>query len=409
MKLPLAFSLLLLYYLGGCQAPDKSIAESDAAVHFSADFEGGSLGTVRQLSENHWACAVAGESDDQNRNRQASWYYFKLSGAKAREITIDLTALLGEYNYKAGAHAITANTRPFISSDGQAWRPLSDEEVQWDESNTELRMFLQPKSDTIWIAHQPPYTYSRLEEFVDSLAGHPHLSTDTIGSSVEGRPLLLLNISKAQVPVEKKKVIWLMARQHAWEAGTSWVMEGALRYLLQHPDSQSLLEEFTFKIFPLADPDGVVRGGVRFNRHGHDLNRNWDLVKKEEMPEIYAQKQAILHWLNSGQKINIFLTLHNTEAVDYVQGPNLEAGHKLWQHMLDHTSFHAPEGLRPIPESTTPGRMTVHQALWAEQKIPAYLMELKVEALDTSGNRRSIKEWLALGPEVIKAMVAAVK
>jgi hypothetical protein len=28
-----------------------------------------------------------------------------------------------------------------------------------------------------------------------------------------------------------KKVVWVMARQHAWETGTSWVMDGALRFL----------------------------------------------------------------------------------------------------------------------------------------------------------------------------------
>lgn len=395
-----------------CQQASDPNDEYASEISIHTDFEAGNLGEVQQVAENHWECAVAGESDADNRNRQASWYYFRVEGAKDQALTLDLTQLLGEYNYQPGAHAITAETRPLISYDQKAWRHLSDEEVEWNEEKVELRLKLKPEQDTMWVAHQPPYTTARLEQLLANYQDDPQMRMHTIGESAEGKPLHLLTITNPDIPAEQKKVIWLMARQHSWESGTSWVMEGALQYLLDASEGQALLDKHIFQVMPMADPDGVARGGVRFNKFGHDLNRNWDLVKPEEMPEIYAQKTAIVNWLLQGNPIDVFLSLHNTEAADYVQGPDVPAGHKLWEHMSEHTSFKAEEGLRMMPATTTegkPGRMTVNQALWAEQQVPAYLMELKVEKADKLNARRSVEDWLALGPVVVNALVAAVE
>ena len=44
-----------------------------AGISVSSDFEGGSIGKVEAVSPAHLRCAVAGQSDQDNRNRQASW------------------------------------------------------------------------------------------------------------------------------------------------------------------------------------------------------------------------------------------------------------------------------------------------------------------------------------------------
>src|SRR4030095_6113124 len=100
-----------------------------------------------------------------------------------------------------------------------------------------------------------------------------------------------------------KNVIWLMFRQHAWETGSSWAGEGAIRFLLSK-EAESIRHEAKFKIFPMADPEGVRRGNVRFNAAGFDLNRNWDVDDPVKMPEIAAQKQAILKWVDAGNRVD---------------------------------------------------------------------------------------------------------
>ena len=384
---------------------------NSASATISTDFEGGNLGEVTQLSDTHWQCALAGESDADQRNRQASWYYFRVDNVKNQPLTIDLTDLVGEYNYKVGSHPVTSETRPVVSYDRVRWRHLSDQEVQWSEERTELRLSFTPPQDTVWVAHVPPYTTEPLRRLLSEYATHPAVTLDTMGRTPQERPLIRMTITNPEVPLEQKEVVWLMARQHSWEAGTSWVMDSAIRYLLDSAAGEAWQDRIVFQLIPMGDPDGVARGGVRFNAFGHDLNRNWDYVIPEEMPEIDAQKTAITDWLAQGYPIDLFLTLHNTESADYVQGPDLPVGQVLWHAMVDHSSFESEEGLRPMPTSTTvgqPGRMTVNQALWAEQQVPAYLMELKVEKVQKLNGRRSVDDWRALGPKLVESIAQAV-
>ncbi len=383
-----------------------------AQTNISTDFEGGRLGDLEEVAPRHWRCAVAGESDSQNRNRQASWYYFRVADAEGQSLTITLTDLVGEYNYKPGSHAITSQTRPVVSYDNKTWRHLTGKEVSWDEKKTELTLKLVAERDTLWVAHQPPYTTAHLDRLLSAYRAHPNLSTRSVGQTPGGRAIPLLTITNPRLPIEQKKVVWIMARQHAWEAGTSWAMEGLVQYLLNSDEGEKMLDRVVFKLLPMADPDGVARGGVRFNQYGHDLNRNWDLVKPDEMPEIAAEKAAILAWLEAGHPIDFFLTLHNTETADYVQGPDVPGGQKFWQKMVDGTSFESSEGVRPMPESTTlgqPGRMTVNQALWAEHQVPAYLMEMKVERVDKLNGRRLVQDWLRLAPGLARAALLATE
>lgn len=378
-------------------------------IFFSDDFAGGSLGEVRKIGESHWRCAVEGESDSDNRNRQASWYYFQVEGVENQTITIELTELLGEYNYQPGAHAITPETRPVISYDQFTWRHLTDEEVRWNGETTELILNFTPEANRVWIAHQVPYTVNNLHNLLADYPNHPHLTQQSIGSAAQGNDIPQLIITNDNVPANQKKVVWLMARQHSWESGTSWVMEGAIRHLLDTTAKNGLVDRIIFQIIPLADPDGVERGGVRFNIHGHDLNRNWDLVIADEMPEILAQKTAITE---RASEIDLFVTLHNTERADYIQGPNLKVGKYLYQAMNEHTSFESDEGIRNMPETSTAGkagRMTVNQALWTEYQIPAYLMELKVENVTKLNGRRLKSDWLELGEGLIKSVSEAVE
>jgi hypothetical protein len=395
----LAFTGLTVFLLG---YQPRLIAQP--TVTFHSDFEGGSLGEVTKVGENHWRCAIEGESDWDNRNRQASWYYFQMQGAENQPIVLELTKLLGEYNYKPGAHAITSETRPVISYDQIEWRHLTDEEVRWNEEATELILNFTPATDTVWVAHMPPYLPSDLDKLLADYQDHPSLSKNSIGTTPQGRSLWQLTISKPKAQAEDKKEVWLMARQHSWEAGTSWAMEGIIRYLLDSAEANGLLDQIIFQIIPMADPDGVARGGVRFNEFGHDVNRNWDFVIADEMPEIQAQKTVIA--AHAGQ-IDLFITLHNTERADYLQGPDLAVGQKLWQAMVDNTSFESDEGVRPMPRTTTEGkkgRMTVNQALWAEYQIPAYLMELKVEHVNKLPGRRLPSDWQTLGRGLVKSI-----
>jgi hypothetical protein len=259
----------------------------------------------------------------------------------------------------------------------------------------------------VYLAHVPPYTTAHLAALLRELGSHPHLRQETIGKSVDGRPLVLLTVTDPTAPERGKKVAWLMFRQHSWEAGSSWTGEGAIRHLLS-PAAAALRKQFVFKVLPLCDPDGVARGGVRFNVHGYDLNRNWDLVIPEKMPEIAAQKKAAYQWLDAGNRIDLFFTLHNTETSEYLDGPGAA---RLYDILRATTSFNPTRAPQALGASTTPGkpgRMNVCQALYQERKIPCLLMEQAIAHNTKLGRQPTAADRQRFGRELVEAVARAL-
>jgi hypothetical protein len=388
------------------------------AVSLHTDFEAGSLGKVEPISATHFRCAVKGDVDQRGRNRPASWYYFRLDDAAGREITLDLVDLVGEYNYSSVDLSVTKTTRPASSYDNENWQFFSDREVQWNNQTTSLRLRFIPLKDHMWIAHVPPYTTRDLAHLLAASGDSPYLHKEVVGKTVERRDMLLLTVTNPSVSDANKKVLWLMARQYAWEASTSWVAEGALRFLLSSdPRAGRIRDEAVFKIFPMADPDGVARGGVRYNDHGYDLNRNWDAVDPKLMPEIAAQRKAMLDWVDAGGRFDLFLSMHNTNG-EYLEGP-LSAGRpqiqqsvqRFFDLLVANTSFNPVGPPHDAGFSTTPGmpgRMTVDQGLFHDRKLPATLMEQTVDFDSELGRVPTTDDRLAFGAGLVRCMWAAV-
>jgi len=60
-----------------------------AAITVTTSFEGGNIGRVEHVASKHLRCAVEGQSDQNHRNRQANWYYFRLDNVPGQEIRMD--------------------------------------------------------------------------------------------------------------------------------------------------------------------------------------------------------------------------------------------------------------------------------------------------------------------------------
>src|ERR1700761_6457960 len=91
------------------------------APSIHTDFAGGSLGKVEKVSNDHYRLAAKGQVDQDGRNRQANWYYFRIDDAPLAPLTFDIVKLPGEYNYQPNQGAITKDTPPVISVDGIHW------------------------------------------------------------------------------------------------------------------------------------------------------------------------------------------------------------------------------------------------------------------------------------------------
>lgn len=382
-----------------------------AQIVVRTNFENGNIGRVTAVSPAHLRCAVQGQADHDGRNRQADWYYFELSNLPRVPVTIDLVDLAGEYDYRAPAFSVTQGTRPVYSYDGVHWTHFPDTQVAWDDKEPHLTLTFTPERGRMWIAHVPPYTNATLAALLASFRGNPHLDRQVIGRTVGGRDIPLLTITNSKIPETDKKGIWLMFRQHAWEAGSSWAGDGAIRFLLSSdPRAAGIRDRFIVKILPIADPDGVAAGTIRYNRNGYDLNRNWDTLDPVKMPEIAAQHKAVLDWVDGGHRIDAFLSLHNTEKGEYLEAP--AAFHDLAARFFDRlkstSTFNPTTPLRETPAPGAVGRMTVAQGLFHDRKLPAMLMEQMIEYNSKLGRCPTAADRQEFGAALIRALAAAL-
>jgi len=400
-----------------CEAPAAQRAAAPAhqapPVTLSKAFEGGSLGKVEKLGETVFRCFVEGQHDERGRNRQANWYYFRMDGVKDRDMTITLTDFLGEYNDQPGACSMNADTIPVYSDDGERWQHFPA--MDWNDATKEATLKFRPANNAIWIAHVPPYTHSRLLGLLEQINQSPQALVEVIGKTVQGRDLHLVTVTNFEKPEEGKQTVWLQARQHAWEAGTSYVMEGALRFVTSRdPRAAKLRDQVVFKFTPMMDPDGCAQGRVRFNANGYDVNRHWDgmdLRRKElleRMPEIWYVKKAILGWVDSGRRIDLMINLHNTETSEFLETQaDDETTLKMMQGLLEDLA--SKSGFDPSDKlriSAQPGSTT--NSLYVERKIPVLLMEQRVGTSNKLGRRPNVQDRLDFGKQLIAVMAEKV-
>jgi hypothetical protein len=379
-----------------------------AAATVSTGFEGAALGKLEAVSATHWRLGVKGEKDQGGRNRQANWYMFRVDGAQPGvELTFDMADLPGEYNFKPNPGAVTADTPPVISYDQRTWRHLST--FEYDREEPKLRLKVVPERPRFWIAHVPPYTNADLARLRQRIGRNAAFREERIGKTPQGRDLVLWTIGEPHAA----RTVWLMFRQHSWEGGSSWVGEGAVLELLKDP---GLRRGITWKILPMCDPDGVARGGVRFNQFGYDLNRNWDASDAVKTPEIHAQREAIRKWLEAGNKIDLFFSLHNTETSEYLEGPPHREPHAALAERLfgelAKTTFNPSRPLFYGEASTTigmKGRMDVVQGLSHDFDLPAFLMEQRIAFNSKLGHLPLVEDRLRFGQELVHAFARAIR
>ena len=380
-------------------------------ITFNKNFEGGALGKIAAVSATEFRCHVEGQHDARGRNRQANWYYFRMDGVKGSKVTLKLTDFVGEYNDRPGSCPMNADTIPVFSYDDEHWEHFPA--MIWDEQQKEATLRFEGARDRIWIAHVPPYTHSRLLRLLDEVDRLPTVRVEVIGKTVQQRDLHLVTVANFEKP--GKRTVWLQARQHAWETGTSYVMEGALRFITSDdPHARALRDKVVFKFTPMMDPDGCATGKVRFNANGYDVNRHWDEVdlwRKEllqRMPEIWYVKKAILACMDSERKIDLMLNMHNTETAEYIdtqvdEEPTQKLMQQFFGALVAETSFDPSRKLR---FTDAPGNTT--NFLWKERRVPVLLMEQRIGTSLKLGRRLTVQDRLAFGRQLIAVMAETV-
>ena len=234
------------------------------------------------------------------------WFHFRLQGAAGLPLTLRFLNA-SQCTYPKGWEGYNV----VASHDRENWFRIPTE-----YDGTVMTAQTTPDTNSIYFAYFEPYSYERHLDLIGSAAESEHVQLERLGASLDGRDMDLLRITDARslVAEAQKKKVWLIARQHPGEAMAEWFVEGFLERLLDADDpvARVLLEQCIFYVVPNMNPDGGVRGNLRTNTAGTNLNREWLAPTMDKSPEVFLVRQKMQQ-----TGVDFCLDAHGDEGVPY--------------------------------------------------------------------------------------------
>jgi hypothetical protein len=306
-------------------AIDAASSIASGPVTVSASFEAGSLRSWQVQDETRLLAVPHHGFDQDSLNTQTNWFFFRLANTGNREVVIQLTGLeYGVYNGQTvNSLPYSSHTSPVYSYDRERWNRFSN--TSFDQASRTFTMTQIFSRDTVWVAYIIPYGFARLGRFLSQIAGHEAVKISSFGYSVEGRPLYVVDVEEPGPGAGDRPLVWIIARQHAFETGGTWAAQGLLEFLASDtPEAIAIRRKVNFRVCPMINPDGVVNGRSRFNAPGVDLNRHWNSSDpfssdKDSAPEIVMLKRELKRWSES-HRLDVWINIHNKDMVGTAGG-----------------------------------------------------------------------------------------
>ena len=237
-------------------------------------------------------------------NRAAGHIHFLLHARTGSKLTLEFRNLDNVWNGQPGSVAGELKTVA-ISENGRHWTPVPTESLPGNR----VRLTVEMPGPRLYVARLEPYRLSDLDRLLESIRKSRRAQITSIGKTVGGRDLEVVRIGDAGAPYR----VFVRARAHPWESGSSWVAQGLIQRLLKDDDdARKFLAQYVVYVLPMANKDGVARGMTRFNVRGKDLNRNWD---KPADGQLVPENAALERWLEgmiaAGRRPHLAVELHN--------------------------------------------------------------------------------------------------
>lgn len=266
-------------------------------MRISSNFDSGNIQVIR--AENPQDIQLSIRHDNQSDFYQ--WFHFKLETQSFISHKLTITDLKNSA-YPGGWE----NYQAVASYDRQEWFRV---DCEFDGDNLTIQH--TPEFENIYYAYFAPYSYERHLDLLSWAQKSTNCRQEYLGATIDGRDMSVLVVGQ---PEEGKKVIWVTARQHPGETMAEWLVEGFLERLLDEDDglSRLLLDKAVFYVVPNMNPDGAVRGHLRTNANGFNLNREWQSPSMENSPEVFLVKQKMRE-----TGVDMFLDVHGDEALPY--------------------------------------------------------------------------------------------
>jgi hypothetical protein len=291
-----------------------SLAPASAELSVSTDFEGGSA-LVESIDEAAREVRLRPGGDP--ARGWPCWWFVRIDGLGAGEpATLVLRGSErparnnGQDTGKPLSPSWAMPAAAAVSDDGRAWRQTGFGTRETDR----ISYPLVGNGGPLWVAWGPPFTSRETDALLDeAVEARPEFaSAFELARTREGRPVRGLRVATEEGG--RKPAVWVQARQHAWESGSSWVARGFVEWLLgEAEEAARLRENAEVFVIPVMDADRVATGDGGKESDPRDHNRDW--AELPHYPEIAATQRRLLGFAAEG-RLAVFLDLHNPAAGD---------------------------------------------------------------------------------------------
>ncbi|KAK4306380.1 hypothetical protein Pmani_021791 [Petrolisthes manimaculis] len=287
--------------------------------------------TIEPLPVNYefnlWTRPDCAGTEYENNNR--TWFFFGVKGGcTGNRVRLNVMNLNKQTKlFSQGMQPVVQCISP---SRPPRWERIKEKCTYRSEESCTVISWVHTVTDANILTHYAftyPYTYSEVQSVLENLdrrfpqgcgTGNLYYHRELLAYSLDHWRVDLVTISSHSGRVEEredrlpglfplitqprphrfpsKKVVFISARVHPGETSSSFVLNGFLNFIVSSdPRAAKLRDMFVFKLIPLLNPDGVIRGNYRTDQRGVNLNRVYVDPSPVLHPTIYAARQVILY------------------------------------------------------------------------------------------------------------------
>jgi len=271
-------------------------------MHITANFDAGNIEVISLEDKKDIQLAIRPDVGGEF----FQWFNFRITGQIGEQYVLNILNA-GEAAFPGGWESYQA----VASYDREYWFRLPT-----SYKDGKLTINVDMECETIQIAFFAPYSYERHQDLLAAVQMHPFVTLEHLGETLDKRDLTLVKISDGDSSSdESKRNIWITARQHPGETMAEWLVEGLMYSLLDGDNATGklLLDKANFYIVPNMNPDGSVRGHLRTNAVGTNLNRAWSNPSLEKSPEVFHVIKKM-----EATGVDLFYDVHGDEEIPFV-------------------------------------------------------------------------------------------
>jgi hypothetical protein len=276
-----------------------------AELRVRTDFEGGNAEVVKLDQSSRTLRIMPALHEGRG---WPCWWFFKLEGLlPGDELTLEVQAQTKPFRDQSVLAAAWCQPRhAWVCRDGKTWIPTAAGQRGVDKA---MIYRIEAGAGPLGVAWGPPFVPSEADRILAHLAATlPEATRFELAKTRDGRPVPGIRIGQTDAPHQ----VWVGARQHAWESGSSHVGRGFITWYAG-AEAKAMRAKTCLYYIPIMDVDNAALGAGGKDAIPRDHNRDWG--DDPIYPEV-AAAQRMIRSIHQARGLDVFIDLHNPGSTD---------------------------------------------------------------------------------------------